>query len=94
MPRVLLAHGPSKEYPMKKLTIAVALAACAGLAYAHNCPAEMKAIDAKLATNVKLSDGDAAKVKQLRAEGEADHKAGKHDDSMKKLGEAKKLLGI
>ena len=79
---------------MKKLTIAVALAACAGLAFAHNCPNEMKAIDAKLATNVKLSDADAAKVKQLRAEGEADHKAGKHDDSMKKLGEAKKLLGI
>jgi len=79
---------------MKKLTIAAALAACAGLAFAHNCPNEMKAIDAKLATNVKLSDADAAKVKQLRAEGEADHKAGKHDDSMKKLGEAKKLLGI
>jgi hypothetical protein len=35
-----------------------------------------------------------AKVKKLRAEGEADHKAGKHDDSLKKLGEAKKLLGL
>jgi hypothetical protein len=79
---------------MKKLLLTIALAGCAGLAFAHNCPNEMKAIDAKLATDVKLSDADAAKVKQLRAEGEAAHKAGKHDESMKALGEAKKLLGI
>jgi hypothetical protein len=79
---------------MKKLLLAVALAGVAGLATAHNCPNEMKAIDAKLATNPKLSDADAAKVKQLRADGEAAHKAGKHDESMKTLGEAKKILGI
>lgn len=69
------------------------LALLAGTALAHNCPNEMKAIDAKL-PNVKLSNEHAAKVKELRAEGEAAHKAGKHDDSMKALGEAKKLLGI
>ena len=79
---------------MKKIALFAALAFASSVAFAHNCPNEMKAIDAKLATNVKLSDADSAKVKQLRAEGEADHKAGKHDDSMKKLGEAKKLLGI
>ena len=79
---------------MKKLLVTMALASAAGLALAHNCPNEMKAIDAKLATNPKLSDGDMAKVKQLRADGEAAHKSGKHDDSMKSLGEAKKILGI
>ena len=79
---------------MKRLLIATVLAGSAGLALAYHCPNEMKAIDAKLATNPKLSDADAAKVKQLRAEGEAQHKAGKHDDSMKTLGEAKKILGI
>ena len=79
---------------MKKLLLTIALAGAAGLALAHNCPNEMKAIDAKLATNPTLSDADAAKVKQLRADGETAHKAGKHDDSMKSLGEAKKLLGI
>jgi len=79
---------------MKRLLVTLALASATGLALAHNCPNEMKAIDAKLATNPKLSDADAAKVKQLRAEGEAAHKAGKHDDSMKALGEAKKTLGI
>jgi hypothetical protein len=79
---------------MKKLLLAAALASANGLALAHNCPNEMKAIDAKMATNPKLSDADAAKVKQLRADGETAHKAGKHDDSMKSLGEAKKMLGI
>jgi hypothetical protein len=84
----------NQECLMKKLLITIALASSAGLALAHNCPNEMKAIDAKLATNPQLSSADAAKVKQLRADGEAQHKAGKHDDSMKTLGEAKKILGI
>jgi len=79
---------------MKKTLILLSLAAASGLAFAHNCPNEMKAIDAKLATSPKLADADLAKVKQLRADGEAAHKAGKHDDSMKMLGDAKKLLGI
>lgn len=77
-----------------KLLIALLLSLAAASALAHGCPNEMKAIDAKLASAPKLSDADAAKVKQLRADGEALHKAGKHDDSMKTLGQAKKLLGI
>ena len=72
----------------------VVLCMAAGAAMAHNCPNEMKAIDAKLATNPGLSADNAAKVKQLRADGETHHKAGKHDDSMKALAEAKKILGI
>jgi hypothetical protein len=79
---------------MKQLLISVVLASATGLALAHNCPNEMKAIDAKLASNPKLSDADAAKVKKLRADGEVAHKAGNHADSMKALGEAKKTLGI
>ena len=79
---------------MKTALVSLALAFAAGAALAHNCPNEMKAIDAKLATNPKLSEADAAKVKQLRADGDTAHKAGKHDDSMKALGEAKKLLAI
>jgi len=79
---------------MKKMLVMSALLAACGVVLAHNCPNEMKAIDAKLATSPKLAEADMAKVKQLRTEGEAAHKAGKHDDSMKALGEAKKLLGI
>jgi len=77
---------------MKKLLITV-LALSATFAFAHNCPNEMKAIDAKM-SSAKLSEADMAKVKSLREEGEKFHKAGKHDESMKALGEAKKMLGI
>lgn len=79
---------------MKKLLISTLLVSACSVALAHNCPNEMKAIDAKLATSPKLADADMAKVKTLRADGETAHKAGKHDDSIKALGEAKKLLGI
>lgn len=79
---------------IRTTALAALLAAAAGMALAHNCPNEMKAIDAKLATNPSLSADNAAKVKQLRADGETHHKAGKHDDSMKALAEAKKILGI
>lgn len=79
--------------PMKTYLFAL-LALSSTLAFAHNCPNEMKAIDAKLATKPVLTGPDMTKVQAMRAEGEKLHKAGKHDDSMKALGEAKKLLGI
>ena len=78
---------------MRALLFALALA-FSGAAFAHNCPNEMKAIDAKLATKPQLSKANADKVAALRKSGEDNHKAGKHDASMKDLGEAKKLLGI
>ena len=79
---------------MRKLLVVVAGMAIAGAAWAHNCPNEMKAIDAKLATKPQLSKENADKVAKLRADGEAHHKAGRHSESMSALGEAKKLLGI
>ena len=66
----------------------------ASVAWAHNCPNEMKAIDAKLATNPQMSMADMDKVKALRMQGENFHKEGKHTESMKALGDAKKLLGL
>ena len=78
---------------MKSL-ITLLLAFAASTAFAFHCPADMKAIDAKLAAGVQLSDADMAKVKQLRADGEAAHKAGKHDESVKLLAEAMKILKI
>lgn len=78
---------------MKSL-MTLLLALAAGSAFAFHCPADMKAIDAKLATGVKLTDAEAAKVKQLRADGETAHKAGKHDESVKLLAEAMKILKI
>ena len=77
---------------MKLLSVAAALAFASGAALAHNCPNEMKAIDAKLASNPTLAAADMDKVKKLRADGEAAHKAGKHDESVKLLAEAMKIL--
>jgi len=80
---------------MRKLIVVLGLGLfLAGAAWAHNCPNEMKAIDAKLATKPALSKETADKVTRLRADGEAFHKAGKHDESMAALGQAKKLLGL
>jgi hypothetical protein len=78
---------------MKTAILGLALSFAAGAAFANSCPTDMKAIDAKMAMSPKLSDADMAKVKKLRADGEAAHKAGNHDESMKLLGEAKKMLG-
>ncbi len=77
---------------MKKL-LAILLFSFAATATAHNCPNEMKAIDAALPAS-KLSGVDLDKVKTLRADGEKFHKEGKHAESMKALGEAKKMLGL
>jgi hypothetical protein len=53
----------------------------------------MKAIDAAL-PKATLSADKMAEVKKLRAEGEAQHKAKKHADSMASLNKAKEILGI
>ena len=78
---------------MKRAALFIALAFTAGIALAHNCPNEMKAIDAAL-PRADLPADKIAEVKKLRAQGEELHKAGKHDDSMAALGKAKRVLGI
>jgi hypothetical protein len=78
---------------MKRIALAAALAFSASVALAHNCPAEMKAIDAAL-PKAKLSSAQASEVKKLRADGEALHKSGKHSESMAALGKAKGILGV
>ena len=72
------------------LIAAAALALMATPAFASQCPKDMKSIDAALAAG---KGGDMKdKVKALRAEGEALHKAGNHGESVKVLGEALQLL--
>jgi hypothetical protein len=78
---------------MKRIALAATLALFASVAFAHNCPNEMKAIDAAL-PNAKLTAAQSAEVKQLRADGESLHKAGKHSESMAALGKAKGILAI
>jgi hypothetical protein len=76
-----------------KQIFAVLFALSVGSAFAHGCPGEMKAIDAKL-PSAQLAEAPMSQVKALRAEGEQLHKEGKHTESMAALGEAKKLLGL
>ncbi len=78
---------------MKNVIFGALVLTVSSFAFAHGCPGELRAIDAKV-PSVKLSDADAAKVKQLRAEGEQLHKDGKHTESMNALGQAKKILGM
>ena len=54
----------------------------------------MKKIDDALAKNPKLTDAQMADVKKYRAEGEALHKAGKHQESIDTLGKAMKILNV
>ena len=78
---------------MHRLAALFSLMFVSSVAFAHNCPNEMKAIDAAL-PKAKLDAKQTAEVKKLRADGEQLHKDGKHNESMAALGKAKGILGI
>lgn len=78
---------------LRTLIVAAGLALASGAAFATSCPKEMKAIDEAL-PKAKLTDAQAAEVKKLRAEGETEHKAGKHKESLEALTKAKAILKI
>jgi len=73
---------------------AVLAAAISAPAFASSCPAHMKKIDEALAKNPQMSAQQMTEVKQLRAQGEELHKAGKHADSEAALKKAEAMLGI
>lgn len=77
-----------------RITLAAALLAMAGSAFAFHCPADMKKIDEALAKNPKLTEAQMAEVKKARADGEALHKAGKHQESVDTLAKAMKILNV
>ena len=79
---------------MKRIVLAAALSLAASAALAFHCPVDMKKIDAALAKNPKLSAEQLAQVKKFRADGEAFHKAGKHQDSVDTLAKAMAILDI
>jgi hypothetical protein len=74
--------------------ISLALAMTGSAALAFHCPQDMKKIDAAMSKNPKLSADQTAEVKKYRAEGEALHKAGKHQESVDTLAKAMKILDI
>ncbi|HEU0306751.1 MAG TPA: hypothetical protein VFR30_07265, partial [Lysobacter sp.] len=68
-----------------RTAVAIAAFTISAAAMAFQCPGEMKSIDEAMAKNPKLSAEQVAEVKKLRAEGEALHKAGKHQESVDTL---------
>ncbi|MEO8132543.1 MAG: hypothetical protein ABI831_00990 [Betaproteobacteria bacterium] len=63
-------------------------------AFAFHCPADMKKIDEALAKKPTLTADEMAQVTKFRADGEAAHKAGKHQDSVDTLAKAMKILKV
>jgi hypothetical protein len=78
---------------IRSLFIAATLAFASSTSFAFHCPADMKKIDEAL-PKAKLSGAQLAEVKKYRAEGEALHNAGKHQDSVDTLAKAMKILGV
>jgi hypothetical protein len=85
-----------EEQAMKLHTTAVAvgLSLASATAFAFHCPADMKKIDEALGKSPKLAAEQMAEVKKQRADGEALHKAGKHQESVDTLAKAMKTLNI
>lgn len=79
---------------MRQILLAVAAFLFSSAALAFHCPADMKKIDEALAKNPKLSAEQMADVKKYRSEGEALHKAGKHQESVDTLAKAMKILNV
>lgn len=73
------------------LVIAIMLVAFSTPALAFHCPADIKAIDHALPKS-SLDDAQKAEVMKLRDEGEAQHKAGKHKESVDTLAKAMRML--
>ena len=79
---------------LASIAVALSLALASTGAFAFHCPKDMKAIDEALAKNPKLSSEQMSNVKKFRADGEASHKAGKHQDAVDTLAKAMGILGI
>jgi len=79
---------------MRKLALFAAAFFAAGSAMAFHCPADMKKIDEALAKQPQLSASQMDEVKKYRTEGEALHKAGKHQESVDTLAKAMKILNV
>ena len=76
------------------LALAAAALFASSAAFAFHCPKDMKEIDDALAKNPKITAAQMKDVKDLRAKGEAAHKAGKHQEAVDDLAKAKGILGL
>jgi len=75
----------------RSLIAAALLVAFSAPALAFHCPADVKAIDNALSKS-SLSAAQKTEVMKLRDKGEAQHKAGNHQDSVNTLAEAMRII--
>jgi hypothetical protein len=90
----LPAHTNEGGTIMLRIALFTAAIFAAGTAFAFHCPQDMKKIDDAMAKNPKLTAAQADEVKKYRTEGEALHKAGKHQESVDTLAKAMKILDV
>lgn len=79
---------------MKRTALFVALAFATSMAFASTCPKLMKQIDDALPKATGKTAAQMNEVKDLRAQGETLHKAGKHAESEAALKKALGILGV
>ena len=64
-------------------------------ALANQCPKQIAALDDMLSQHGSMLSADQlAKVRQLRAKAEADHKAGRHKEAMEDVSQAHQAMGM
>ena len=83
-----------QQTQLRQWFLASVLVLGSSIAWAFHCPADMKKIDDALAKKPNLSAAQMNDVKKFRTDGEALHKAGKHQESVDTLAKAMKILGI
>ena len=75
----------------RSLIAAAILVVFSAPALAFHCPADVKAIDNALPKS-SLTAAQKTEVMKLRDEGEAQHKAGKHQDAVNTLSDAMRKI--
>ncbi|MCB1887677.1 MAG: hypothetical protein KDH20_08725 [Rhodocyclaceae bacterium] len=78
------------------LLVAALAALVSSSAFADNCEASIKKIDAAMGGDLDpaLSGAQIEQVMKLRAEAQALHEAGKHDQALALLKQVRKTMGI
>jgi len=94
LPARIPYHSTEETMNIRRTIAAFAFFIASTAAFAMHCPVDMKQIDDALAKKPNLTAEQLAEVQKYRAEGEALHKAGKHQESVDTLAKAKKILGI
>lgn len=84
---------PKKEYQNEEISYRYISYLYVQFCYGSRLPWRNEKIDNALPT-AKLTPQNMTKVKELRAKGEEQHKAGQHKESMNTLAEAKKIVGV